>query len=156
MVHAAMQNHQNRKIEVSVKRLLEQLRENRVKHVSDYEEAMASYKERRREKVIEATAAAHDALKKSESKHLQMLQDMTDEEILREPDVLQLARAVTVDLQVPHNYVEVYDEAIASLEWEQNDTIVITMAEFNCLVRDHWDWKVEFTRVTQLYKKSEF
>lgn len=156
MVHAAMENHKNRKIEVQVKRLLDQLKENRVKHVQDYEEAMASYKERRREKITESIAMAHEYLKKEEVKQLRRLDELTDEEILDEPDTIRLGPALNVELQVPRNYVEVYDEAIASLEWEENATITITMAEFNCLVRDHWDWKVEFTRVTQLYKQAKF
>jgi len=152
MARIALQDQHDRTTHVTTAALLEKLRTNLSQHQADYEEAVGSYKQKRKHLLQEAFDAATHKLAKSRKEQLDRLDLLTQEELLEEPDTIMLCRAITLDLQVPRNYAEAYETAIQMLEWETRETVELSMAEFNCFVQDKWEWKNEFTRVMNFYK----
>lgn len=51
---------------------------------------------------------------------------------------------LSFDLRPPQDYSEVYRNAIAMLEWNQNELIDMQADEFRQLVLDEWDWSDAF------------
>ncbi len=122
--------------DVKVKRceLLEKVKENRQKHIAEYDEAVAGYKE-----------AAIKAVDRALEKLRQQIDD------LQAGEVLQLA-AVSFDLAVPENHARDYDQVIAMLEMSVDDELTIRSDEFACYVMDDWDWKDHFLNVSRVYR----
>lgn len=124
--------------EVKVRRdeLLVKIRENRIKHVAEYDEAVAGYKEAAAEAIDSATAK---------------LKRQVEE--LRAGEVIALT-AVMFNLRVPQNHSKDYDQVIAMLEMSVDDELSIRSDEFACYVMDDWDWKGDFLDVSNSYKSS--
>jgi hypothetical protein len=123
--------------EVKVKRLelLLAVRENRGKHISEYEEAVEGYKQ-----------AALDAVDKAMVKLRRRVEELEAGEVL----VLDV---VTFNLLVPRNHKQDYDQAIRMLEMSVDEELTIRADEFACYVMDDWDWKADFLNVSNTYKQ---
>lgn len=123
--------------EVKVKRdeLLAKVRENRTKHIDEYDDAVAGYKD-----------AALAAINKGVAKLRAQVAD------LEAGETLQLS-AVLFDLAVPQNHAKDYDQVIAMLEMCVDEELTIRSDEFACYVMDDWGWKDEFENVSKLYNK---
>ena len=142
---------QARKVTVDRKRLLAQLKENREQHLQRYGEAIAGYVQQVKAKMhAEYERGMADA-----GKQFARVLALVDEfdpmrpELTR--DTWKVTDSITVTQTVPRNYIDMYDAAITIAEWETADTLDLSYAEFQCFVRDEWDWKDEFSRVTMSY-----
>ena len=155
MAAIAIADQQRRNVEVNRLRLIETLKANREKHVADYNEAMAGYKASLLEKVDKAFADAKEDLERRYSKVRNKVQNLKDEDISSQQDYFTVVPAVSLEMKVPRSYEEEYNTAIDNAEWDVNETLTLTFAQFNCFVRDKWDWKVEFAHVTNLYKSQD-
>ena len=154
MARAAQKAMQERKVEVKREKLLVQLEDYKESHIADYEEAMQGYKESLREKIREAFEAAKTELMTAWSEQLDRVDNLQPEDIPDQPDFLPLMNSVSVQMQVPRCYAAEYDAAIDMAKWETNETLKLTYAEFQCFVRDQWDWTDGFAAVTQMYKAN--
>ena len=128
--------------DVKVKRdeLLVKVRDNRVKHVAEYEEAVSGYKQA----AVEAIDRAMEQLKGRVKN-------------LRAGEVLALD-AVMFNLAVPRNHAKDYDQVIMMLEMSVDEHLTIKSDEFACYVMDDWAWKQDFLQVSNTYtnKKAQF
>lgn len=142
---------QARKVTVERKRLLEQLRENRAQHLQRYGEAIAGYVQQVKAKMHEEYERGMAGAARQFTKVLAQVDefDPLRPELTR--DTWKVTDSISVTLAVPRNYIDMYDAAIAIAEWETGAEMELSYAEFQCFVRDEWDWKDEFSRVTMSY-----
>lgn len=56
-----------------------------------------------------------------------------------------------VNLVIPEDHTEDYDQAIEMLGWEIGDEITLQRHEFQQLVQDNWGWKDQFTATNLAY-----
>lgn len=154
MAIQAKQDQQKRTVVINKERLLIQLLANKEKHVKEYEEALAGYKEMASQKLREAYEDAKVALEKNLTKGLAKLDefDPDDDEF---SSYLTLVEARHVNLPVPQNYEEEYESAIQMVQWDTRSELELTHAEFNCFVRDKWDWTSDFFSTTAIYNSKK-
>jgi len=62
--------------------------------------------------------------------------------------------AVHVALAAPVDYTEEYDNAIAMLEADINDTVVLSPEDFRQFMRDKWNWMRSFTTSNSHYSSK--
>lgn len=153
MAIQAKQDQQKRTVVINKERLLTQLLANKKKHVQEYEEALAGYKDMASEKLREAYEEAKVSLEKNLAKGLAKLADFTpdDEEF---SSYLTLVESKVVNLPVPKNYEEEYEAAIQMVQWDTRSELELTHAEFNCFIRDKWDWTSDFFSTTAIYNSK--
>jgi len=106
--------------------LLEKLKANREKHVSDFKDAWEGFL-----KEVEVGL----------EKNLALVRDQ------RKP-VLSLA------LTVPCDHTKDYDRVILMMEMSTKDEIIISESQFTQFVMDEWNWKAQFTSTTQQYSNK--
>lgn len=104
-------------VKVDKARLKSTLTENRETHKREFGEAMSGY---------------WDAF----VGELTKMQEMVKAKDLNVEHSVRLAR--------PVDHTTDYDEALAVLDWEKQDEILLSMNDFQCYVRDNWDWRDEF------------
>jgi hypothetical protein len=151
MANQAMRDQEERKIEINRKMLLSKLHQNREKHKADYLEALQGYKALALEKLEEAHNKAKRELQKNVARVRQDLEEF-DPNNPKTHDHLTLVNAIYVELRVPRDFTAKYDAAIDMVEWDVRDTLELTHAEFQCFVRDVWEWTEVFHTTNQLYK----
>jgi hypothetical protein len=113
-------------VKVAVEDLLKVLKENREKHVKEYDEAIVGYR-------IELIKQFKEKLNQAE----------------RNLDVehsLKLVRPVT--------YVNDYDDAIMMMEWTVDKEVELGRHEFLQYVNDSWSWKNNFSNISSSYKSK--
>jgi hypothetical protein len=152
MANMARQDIEKRTVEVNRERLICTLKTNRKKHVQDYEEAKAGYKAVLLTKMDEAFEDAKRSIQREYERTKARVAELTDAEIDKQRDYFSLVEAINVEMKVPRSYAKEYDAAIDIAEWDVRETLELTSAEFTCFVRDQWDWKSEFDRVSTMYK----
>jgi hypothetical protein len=103
--------------------LLKHLKTNRDKHIKEYEEAMAGYRE-----------AIISELK---GKYTIACQNL---------DVSHSLKTVR-----PISYEKSYNEIISMLEWTTDKEIELDHNEFTMYVQDDWSWKGNFLATTSVY-----
>jgi hypothetical protein len=154
MAITAQRDQEKRTVEVNRLQLVETLKLNLKKHVAEYDEAMAGYKDLLLSGIDDAFA---DAKKKLEDKYIktkEKVASFTDADIAKQQDFVTLVEDVTIQMKVPRSYAKEYEAAIDMAEWDVRETLELTHAEFTCFVRDQWDWKSGFEAVSNLYKNS--
>lgn len=149
MANMARQDQQKRTVIVDRVKLLEQLAANKEKHVREYHEAVAGYKEMAKEKLQRAYEKAKVSLEDNVKKGLEKIDGFDPEN--DSYGVTTLIDAVYVDLPIPKNYEDEYDAAIDMVNWDTRAELELTHAEFQCFVRDVWDWTSDFFGVTSIY-----
>lgn len=148
----ALRDQEKRTVEVNRQRLLDTLRDNKEKHVVEYEEAMAGYKAVLLEKIEQAFSDAKKQLEERYEKIKSKVEKFTDADIAKQHDAFLLVEEVAVEMKVPRSYEKDYNAAIDMAHWDVRETLELTHAEFNCFVRDQWDWKSGFEAVSMMYK----
>lgn len=113
-------------VKVAKKDLLKVLKENKKKHVKEFESATKIFIE----DAIEKLGAMLDTAK-TKGKIIQNL-----------------------GLTEPQSYEGSYDTAIKMLEMSTDDVIELTHQEFVQYVEDQWAWKGSFTMTTSLYNNK--
>ena len=116
-----------RSVKVEKTELLGIVRENKKKHVKEFDESVKDYK-----KAALKIAKEHVELAKS-----------------GELDQIAKIRAMP---QKPSSYEKDYDRATRMLELSVEDTIELEETIFNQLVLDEWTWKNAFATSAALYK----
>jgi len=125
-------------VQVEKQRLAEALRANRDKHRREFEQAWVGYEEARRHAYAELSEAS--ALAASEDSCAARRRARAGWDQLR-------------NLDVPSDHTESYDQAIALMEWEQRELVELSINDFECYVRDRWDWKRAFESNYEHYAK---
>ena len=116
-----------RAIKMNRLELLEIVRENKLKHIATFQEAIVDYKSL----VLEIATINH---KLAETKDLAKFKQL---------------KAIP---SAPQSYEDSYQRAIRMLELSVDDTIEVEEDVFNQLVLDEWNWKRGFTATTMSYK----
>lgn len=112
-----------KQITVDKDELVEALKANRQHHVDTFEQVLEDYK----------------------NEAIRQLDDYIDR--IRNGEVAE----VMVHLPAPENYEAQYDKAIAMVEWEQHDTVILDKGEFDQYVLDNWAWKRGFDETVAAY-----
>ena len=112
------------KINVQVVKLLNILKKNRDKHVSDYKKATKKF---------------HAAF----MKELEKVKKNAAKEIY----------ATHLNVRIPVSYENEYNSAIAMLKMSASGSIEINQELFNQYVKDEWHWKHDFLENTTSYLK---
>lgn len=116
-----------RSVKVEKNELLGIVRDNKKKHVKEFDESVKDYK-----KAALKVAKEHVDLAKT-------------------GDLEQIAKIRAMP-QRPASYEKDYDRAIRMLELSVEDTIELEEDIFNQLVLDEWHWKNQFVASGALYK----
>lgn len=151
MANLAKQAMRERDVEVDRKKLIETLETNKNRHVELYNEAIAGYKEAARSKLKEDGERARQKLEKNLARVGEAIEDFDPDKPHKFTDYFTLVEQVVMTLPVPKSYEAAYDAAIDIAKWDVNETMKLTFAEFNCFVRDEWDWKDNFLEVSNSY-----
>lgn len=118
-----------RSVKIRKAELLTTLEHNRAKHVADYQTAIQVYRD-------DAIESLKKLVKKAQASKV--------------GDEIELS----VYLVVPRSYEEHYNTAIGMLKFSVDDTVELSMQEFQQYVEDKWHWKNEFVASTALYNSK--
>lgn len=151
MAAKALSHQMSRTVRVSRPKLIETLRENRKRHLAQFAEAMAGYKELALEKVREAFAGLDARLAKRREDVVRHIETFSPETADQFADYFVILEQVAVNLKRPVSYAEAYDAAIDMAEFDVRDELELSGAEFQCFCRDVWDWTYEFSAVNAVY-----
>lgn len=153
MAQMALSDQQNRIVRVNRQSLIKTLQENLKKHVADYEEAVAGYRDMGIAKLKERHAETVSKLEENYKKVSEVINafDPKDPNFSASDDIVLLDR-VSVRLRVPRSYAKDYEMAIDMATWDTRDELELSGAEFQCFIRDQWDWSHDFTTVSSMYK----
>lgn len=114
----------DRQITVDKEELLSKLKENRSKHIAEYNEAKEGFHEAYMEKIDDLIKRANDG----------------DYDF-------------RVNITKPESHEREYNTIIKMLEMSIEDKIELDESSFKNLVLDEWDWSQAFIQATALYKK---
>lgn len=154
MANLAMRDMKERTIEVDRKKLVATLKENRKKHVEDYQVSISGYRVMAIEKLKSGYEAAKVKLEKNLKKGIASLEEFDPANPSAASDYLTLVEGIQVSLKVPRSYANEYDTAIDMAEWDVRDTLELTHAEFQCFVRDEWTWTTDFLVTNSTYRAT--
>lgn len=116
-----------RSVRLEKDKLLEIVKQNKIKHISDYEEAVIDFKEA----------------------VLKIAKDNLELAITTEISKIKKMKTVPV---IPATYEESYNKALRMLELSVDSVIELEEEIFNQLVLDDWEWKRAFNFVNASYK----
>jgi len=80
---------------------------------------------------------------------------LTDEQITAHNQSLNFMSTRNIVLDIPVSHLKEYDTAIDMFEWEVSDTVELNNTEFSCFIQDKWEWKEDFTRMSNVYKAAK-
>lgn len=123
--------------EVKVKRdeLLSVLRQNRERHIKEYEAACVGYRTVALRRIEEGFQEARDVVNR-----------------LKEGQTV--AVGFRINLSVPVSYEKAYAQIIRMMEMSVDTEIVLTASQFACFVMDDWEWKEEWATSNALYTQG--
>ncbi len=116
-----------RSVKIDKKKLLTIVKENKSKHIIEYNESVEDYK---------------SAAIKLASEHI---------ELAKSGKLSEIAKIKSMP-QAPISYEKEYDRAIRMLELSVDKEIELEDDIFNQLVLDEWVWKNQFVSSSMLYK----
>lgn len=140
----------NRTVTVKREDLLNTLRENLSLHRRKYEEALRGYKEVAMRRLEKLKADTYNKIADEFQKIVEQI-DKFDPE--RMDECIVLVHSANFRLAVPQDHSSSYEVAIRMAEWEVEDVITLTQAEFQCFVMDDWDWTREFQTISESYRR---
>lgn len=143
------QGWDEREVEVNRAELLETLKVNREKHIKEYNEAVAGYKQQATKRLAELKAKIIASVGANFVDIQQKIDAFDPEERL--PDSISLTNITSFNLQVPRSYEKSYDVAIKMAEWDVRPTITLKQSQFQCFILDDWDWKDSFVNLSKTY-----
>lgn len=150
MANVAMNDMKNRIVEVKREQLVETLIKNRDAHLENYRLAVEGYRSVAKKELDSAHAKAKRELEDNVARCAKKI-DAFDPSDRNVSDYLALVSAVNVHLVAPRNYCKEYDAAIDMAKWDVRETLELTSAEFQCFVRDVWEWSEDFRESTIAY-----
>lgn len=132
----AIAETQTNYVHMKTEDLLKAVKDNRVTHMNEWEEAHATWKTRQVEKMEEFHRELEIAIAgANEAKELKW--PVQSSFVLREP----------------RNYKKQYDKTIRRLEMTVDTEMYLTLADFDRYVMDEWSWKNEFSATAAVYNK---
>lgn len=149
MAGRALVDQQNRIVQVKREHLLDILKANREKHCREYREAIAGYKVAAVSKLREYLAKGKAELERNVQREIDQI---SQREVTDRSDSLILVQQMRVDLPFPRDFTSAYDAAIDMVAWDVRDVLELTHAEFQCFVRDVWDWSDDFRKTASTYR----
>lgn len=152
MAQQLREDMSEKKIPVNREKLLSKLQDNRKKHIAEYDEAMATYREVLLAKIDEGFETSKKQMEVQYKKVREETKNLSEEDIKKQRDTIVLFSTYTVDMRVPKSYVDEYDVAIQMVEWDVRENVELTYSEFVCFVQDKWHWKSAFDEVSTIYK----
>lgn len=155
MGQRAIQDLQSREVEVNRKSLIDTLKKNKESHIKTYNESLTGYKKAATAKLKEDGLAATTQLEKRLKQVEADIEEFDPEKPHEFSDHFILIQQVVMTLPVPQSYAAEYEAAIDIAKWDVNDTMKLTFAEFQCFVRDEWDWKSEFLAISKSYTQAQ-
>lgn len=60
----------------------------------------------------------------------------------------------SIDLETPYDHSNDYESVITMLEFSEDDEFEISAQEFNCYVRDEWNWSHGFKNMSASYSNN--
>lgn len=114
-------------IKVNRDQLLTKIKENRVKHINEYNESLVVYRKTIRD------------LLKRETARLE-----SDANLDFDPK--------NVYLQKPNSFEKDYDNIITQLEWSCETVVELSATEVATYIEDNWSWKQNFSATNTFYK----
>jgi len=118
--------------------LLQVIRDNREKHIEDYEDAVLGWLSKTTMALNNRASVFEDALRLCQDGKKVDIQSMKVDRGLER-------------LKKPTSYLLDYDRAIKMIELHVEDYIEIDDKEFSILVLDEWGWKSEFYEFNRAY-----
>jgi hypothetical protein len=119
-------------VRVKKEKLIETLRENRVKHETEYKTLYGLW----RSQYIALLAERMEQVRQN-NPSVNSFKDIYDLGYISQP--------------MPKSYIADYDTAIQMLEWTQEEDITLDRREFEQYVLDNWGWKNDFETVKCSY-----
>ena len=116
-----------RSVNINRDELLKLVRENKEKHVREYQDSVADYK-------------------------VAVLKLCTENLKLAKTGDLDKIGRIKAAPNMPTSYEESYTRAIRMLELSVDQTIELQEDVFNQLVLDEWSWKRQFVAASAMYK----
>ena len=123
----------DRTVKVRRMDLLAALKENREKHVKDYEEACEGYRNMAMTRMENAKEEWNKVVAELKAGHLPNLR-------------------VSVSVDAPDTYERAYNQIIRMMEMSVEDVVELTSTQFACFVMDDWDWKGQYEATSTAYK----
>lgn len=120
-----------RNVKMNKDELLAIVRENKAKHIAEYNESVEDYK------VLALNITKHNL------------------KLVKTGDLEKIATARNIP-SAPRSYEGAYTKAIRMLELSVEEVIEIDETVFNQLVLDEWSWKAAFTADVAMYKTVAF
>lgn len=102
-----MHHHHNRTVKINKQKLIDKIKENKSSHITEFNTAVAAYR-------VEANKQLENLKKDLENGSL----------------------TIAIKLTTPINRTDEYDKVIQMFEWEVENEIELTQAEFNEYVHD--------------------
>ncbi len=152
MAAAAQNDQKKRTVKVDRLKLVAKLQENCEQHTKDYQEAVEGYRATLLSKMETAFADAKLQMESDFEVARRKVENLKDKDIPNQSEYVNLVDSISVKMQVPRSYEKEYRAAIDMFLWDVETVVELTGAEFNCFVRDEWDWSQEFERITMSYK----
>ena len=136
--------------------LLATIKNNRVKHVEAYQQAVKDYREVASALVIQEVEKAAAALQVARGHLLDRITKLSESDI---EDLMQqqvhILNGVSFHLPVPQNHVKDYDAVISMLEMSVDTNISLAADQHACFVLDDWDWKKDFQHSNRVYETNK-
>lgn len=116
--------------------ILAKVRENRERHIAEYNQAVEDYK-----------------------KELAILLQQEADKLLAQKTLVESGKFFKpeqphIEIRMPESHEKDYDQVISMLEFETEEVIKVESDEFACYVMDDWDWKKSFDLVKMSYTNT--
>jgi hypothetical protein len=118
-----------KEVKVNREKLLATLKENLGTHKADFETAIAGYRQAKDEKLAQLAVATRVANENSTSETRKAVHEAYTE---------------FAHMEVPQDHSESYELAIEIMSWETETEVKLSINDFQCYVRDKWNWKDRF------------
>ena len=118
-------------VKVSRGNVLETLKENREKHIQEYNDTMAGWEQELREAAFALQDGAESGDLEDLERQIMMLNEIRREE--------------------PTSHEEDYNQYIDMLENSLDDVLVLSSHDYARFMRDEWHWKEQFSLTSQKY-----
>ena len=155
MGRMAIKDTLERSVRVNKSELIAVLEQNRARHIKDYNEALAGYKDLLLNKFKESYESAKAKLDKTYLDQVDKFKSMSDSDILNQDNHVVLINTISFDLPVPESFVDQYDSALEIAKWDVREDLELTGAEFSCWIGDKWSWRLSFDNVKAMYSNSD-
>lgn len=156
MANLARKDQEERTVQVNREKLIETLQSNLAKHVEEYKLAIEGYKAVALEKLLSAFEQAKEKLDRNLAKGRLSIEQFDPKDPRGTSDYMTLVEGIQVTLKVPRDYSKEYEAAIDMAKWDVRETLELSHAEFQCFVRDVWDWSSDFRTTTDFYNSVGF